>query len=196
MVDVVITLPSTVETFQFRFGRAIPTISQATKPNKKAKASTIAFILPCFFCPNRRVIRGEKFLIQTLTLRAIFLRKRVDLLAPKSQCAGPIPTNPWAEMLQKPTNQWFIPNSPLMIFPIVLNSIEPFQRLQMFTQLKGQQGGEVQPSSLLTNVYRLCAICHLLTFALNTKPIISNRYWWDSSHIFAPPFTQCPRDDG
>lgn len=197
MVDVVITLPSTVETFQYRFGRATPTISQARNPRKKAKASTIAFIFPCFFRPNPcRVIQREKHFIQTLTLQDIFLHKRVDLLAPKSQCARPIPTSPRAKILQKTTNQWLIPNSPLMISPIILNSIEPFQRLQMFTQLKGQQRGEVQPSSLLTNVYRLQAICHLLTSALNTVSIISNRYWWDSSQVLAPHFTLCPWDDG
>lgn len=80
-----------------------------------------------------------------------------------------------------------------MISPILLNSIEPFQRLQMFTQLKWQQRGEVQPCNLLTNVYRLQAICHLLTLALNTVSIIWNRYWWDSAQ--APHFTPRLRDD-
>lgn len=186
MVDVVITLPSTVETLQYRFGRAIPTISQARNPRKKAKASTMAFILPCFLYPTNVKLSRERNTLQTLTLRAILLRKRVDLSTPKCLCARPVPNNPSTKMPQKTTNQWFIPNSPLMIIPIILDSIEPFQRCQMLTQLKGQQGGEVQPSSLLTNVYRPEAICHLLTFALNTVSIISNRYWWDSSHVLTP----------
>lgn len=197
MVDVVITLPSTDETFQYRFGKAIPTISQPRNPKKKAKASTIAFIFPFFLLSNpSRVIQREKHFIQALTLQAIFLHKRVDLFAPKSQCAGQVPTNPWPKILKKTTNKWLIPNSPLMMSPIILNSIEPFQRLQMFTQQRGQQRGEVKPSNLLTNVYRLKAICHLLTFSLNTVSIRSKRYWWFSSHVLAPHFTLYSRHDG
>lgn len=48
IVDVVITLPSTVDTRQNLFGRATPTMTQPQKPRKTANASTIVSIASYF----------------------------------------------------------------------------------------------------------------------------------------------------
>lgn len=124
MVDVVITFPSTEETFQYRLGRATPTISQARNPRKKAKASTMAFIFPCFFCLTRVELSKVRYTqIQFKRwLSNLSPHKRVDLLSPMFQCARPFPTNAHAEMLKKTANQWLIP-VPHLWFPLFFSTL-------------------------------------------------------------------------
>jgi hypothetical protein len=68
MVDVVMTFPSTEETFQFRLGSATPTINQPMNPKNSAKPSTIAFIL-LLFCYFKTCVELSVVVVQREPLK-------------------------------------------------------------------------------------------------------------------------------
>lgn len=179
MVDVVITLPSTVETLQYRLGRATPTISQPRKPRKKAKASTIAFIFPCFFSPTRVELSKDRNTLFKCWLSKLSSCPNVRFCWPHSlSVPDQFPATPELRCYRKlQINDWF--QIAHLWFPLLFSSLlNLFKGSKCLPNLKGNR--EVKSSlqiGLLTSI-DLMLFVTFWHFLLNTMSIISKCYWW------------------